>query len=251
MQTFRRSLAALCLLAALGLAGCKDLNETFTNNSGRTMTELRVWVKVKSGPQFPAVSGWYNNHRPQVTPQSSAPDSEGYYHYLLTWRVNVPPGGSIHVGLTFAQDQSIRLVHHGFWNPVANMAPVGGMSLQPRMDSQLGLVVDASNQSAAGSVTVSALQWTANAGYIPLENLDWTDPVLSLLAWMDATPDLPFTLAPGDVLTFDVPDGALAGKTHVLVRWDAIDEEGLLHQQPVFEMPVASLLAADPDDTEH
>lgn len=243
MRSRAQTIALSVLVAATLLlsAGCRDINETFTNNSGRTMTELRVWVKIEgAGTTFPAVSSWYNNHVPTVTPQGGG-------FFLLTWKVRVPPGGSIHVGLTFVDDQKVTLIHHGFWEPVGAVQWSAGMTASPRYDLSQGLVLDVTNASDIGPVTVQQFQWTAHTEHVALNNLDWNDPVLDLLPWEDVTPDLPFDLYPGEVRTFDIPDDLLAGFSHVLARWEAIDPDGILLQQPVVEMPVADLPGPDAD----
>jgi len=241
---------SLLVLAALVLAaaGCKDFNETFKNNTNRAMTRLVITVKVQGASSFPHASKFYNNQPPNRVDRTGGPDADGYYTYQLTYVFFPPvqPGASVHIGLTFDQDQTLKLVDYyfTFFND-AERKRLAGFSMIPRIDPQQGLVVDVSNDAAApGAVTVSQLQWAVHSEYVALANLDWTDPVLGLLTWHDFTPDLPLTLAPGDVVTFDVPDGPMAGTTHALVRWIATDEQGLVSQQPVMEMEIQDLPAA-------
>lgn len=250
-----RSRAALLAVAVLALAaaGCKDFNQTFKNNTNRQMTRLVVTVKIQGAAGFPAVAQYFGNRGPDRKDRVGGPDANGFYTWQLTYICFPPvqPGGSVHVGMTFAQDQTIELVGYDFtfWND-AEQRRVGGFSLAPRLDPTQGLVVDGTNDAAApGAITVSQLQWATYGEHVALDNLDWTDPVLGLLTWHDFTPDLPLTLAPGDRVTFDVPDGPLAGQTHVLVRWVATDERGQVTQEPVLEMEVGSLPKAQATPT--
>ncbi|HEX6901133.1 MAG TPA: hypothetical protein VF789_15520 [Thermoanaerobaculia bacterium] len=244
MRLHRQKWLWVLVAAVLCMGGCKDFNETFKNNTNRQMTRLIVTVKIKGATRFPRTTGWYNNHPPGRVDGPTGPDAEGYYTYQLTWIFFPPiqPGDSVHVGGTFKDDQDMKLVSYKFTFFNQEEADrVSGLSMKPRLDPQQGLVVDAFNASDQGAITVQRLDWTAHDQYIPLENLDWTDPTLNLLPWEPVTGSLPFDLAPGDVLTFDVPDSALAGKTHALVRWIVIDDQGLVSQEPVFEIPVSAL----------
>lgn len=240
MQTIStRYLWPLLILAALALSGCEDLNKTFTNRSGRTMTELRVTLEIKgTNGNFPTVTKWYKNRVPTITHISGD-------FYKLTWPVRVGPGQSYHVGAEFAESQDITYSHGGFWEPVGFARQFAGATMRHRLDADMGLVVDLSNETDLGDpVIVEALQWAVHTEHVALNNLDWTDPVLALLDWQDVTPDVPFELFPGEVRTFDVPDEALDLGTHGLVRWIATDPDGELEQLPVYELSFEGLVEA-------
>ncbi len=242
----RKGLGLLFALALVWL-GCKDINVTYKNKTPRTQTKICVVIKIKNAPTFPPVSEWYNNSRPTVTPLApGVPDANGFYFYKLCWNVNVPPGGSVHVGGTFASSQTVEQVNSGWEGPVG-VAPFGGASMRPRQDATLGLVLDVYNSAdSPGGFTVQQLQWAPYTEHVALNNLDWTDPVLALLPWSNVT-STPFHLVPGDTVTFDIPDDALAGKPYALVRWVTDDDEGSASEEAVIEIPVQSLTQVDGD----
>jgi len=240
MASRRRGLGVVLALVMVCVVGCKDINITYKNTTGTTQTKLCVVIKIKNAPTFPPVSEWYKNNRPTVTPLApGVPDQNGYYFYKLCWTVSVPPGGSVHVGGSFASSQTVEQVNSGWEGPIG---PFGGASMRPRQDSQLGLVLDVYNSAdAPGGFTLQKLQWATYTEHVALNNLDWSDPVLDLLSWSDVTDSLPIHLAPGDSVTFDIPDDALAGEPYALVRWVTADDEGTANEQAVIEIPVDSL----------
>ncbi len=236
-----RYLKATLLLAALFLFGCKDINVTYENTTPWTVRQICVKVKIMNAPSFPAVSEWYQGKKPASITQD-VNGGTGWSFYTLCWDVNIPPGGSVHVGGSFEEDQKIEQTNKGWEGPVGPGAVSGSLSVNPRYTQQNGLVLDAlaAAESPTG-FTVKKLQWVAYTEPVALGNLDWTDPVLSLFPWRNVAGATPFDLEPGQVRTFDIPDGALAGKTHVLMRWIAVDPEGALSDQAVVQMEVVDL----------
>jgi len=236
-KVFRGILFIAVFFGILLSTGCKDFNKTFENNTNHWMNQLKINIKVEgAGTTFPAISEWYNNHHPI----NIVPLGGGYFQ--ITWHVNVPPGGSVHVGGSFVDDQDVEYINGGLLDAGSYHYRVSGLSMRHRMDYNMGLVVDAYNVSDLEEpLRVYNLQWAVSDEHIPLANLDWSDPLMETLDWEPVTADIPFDLYPGEEITFDVPDDALAGHSFALVRWITGNIDGEIQHLPVYEIPISEL----------
>src|SRR3989442_6326048 len=107
---------ASLILACCFLSSCMDFNKTVRNGSNQTFTTLIQEIEIPGDvPSFPGISEWYGGNAPSVIENLGRNVHTGGTRYRLTWRVNVPPGGSVHIGWEFInseikfEDQGARL----------------------------------------------------------------------------------------------------------------------------------------------
>jgi len=221
--------AGICVIG-LVLAGCKDVNETVTNNSDSqklTKVVIEVFVSPYDQAVFPA-HNWYQN---------DAPDSItdlGFYGnpalkirmFRLEWNVAVQPGDTFHYGWDWLLGNLHYLIRSraGLWADASSCSSAG-LAFQAGYSEPLGATLRVSHSSdTQGPIVVEALQWTAVAADVPLDNLVWGDPVVEALPWENLPIVVPFTVNPTDApLEFDIPDELLQGLNWGIVRYAASD----------------------------
>lgn len=237
---------ALVGLAALAfLAGCWDYNETFENTSENNALIGLTLIVVFNPPaaEFPEIAKWYQGNQPTIV-------NEGDGRFRLIFQVNVPPGGSVHLGWEFRSRNVPFEVLPGFGIRLERGAMVefSTVTLATAIDPGLGLVLKASiDPSAPEPATVTRLEWTASESALGLEDLAFGDPELEALPWASVTSDLPLVLSPGDPpRVFDAPDGALAGFGYGLSRMKIAPGAAEIGQETVLQSPLTGGATAVP-----
>ena len=218
-------------VSALGLllAGCKDVNETVTNESEtQKMTQVVVVVYVSRYDQapFPAHE-WYEGNAPdEITDLGFHSEALKIKKYRLVWNVAVQPGETFHYGWNWL----VNKLHYTLTSRAASWSDAttcatAGLGFTAARRSEFGAVLEVSHSSAEhGPIVVEALQWTAVVNDVPLDNLVWGDPVAEALPWVDLPIAVPFELGPGSPpLVLDIPDEQLEGFNWGLIRYAASD----------------------------
>jgi hypothetical protein len=236
-----RLVGLFTLLAASILTGCMDYNKTVRNGTNQTLTTLELEIEIPGDVSaFPPVDEWYDNNQPTQKVNLGRNVFTGGTRFRLIFKVNVPPGKSVHVGWEF-HNSGIKMVDQGTRLFSLRQTPHEAGALAVQTTTKSGrLVLEAFvAKNAPRAVRLDQFQWAANTAALKLADLLFGNQRFEALRWTDFPGKLPMELKPGDApMRFEVPPEVLEKYRFGLVRYITDDPETHIRQEGVYQSPL-------------